>query len=65
MERFIKLFFKKPSTQRTRVWEYCTNHTDTETYKAHSCFALGPVELHAGICSGVKVIESTSMRAPA
>lgn len=30
------------------------NHTDTEKYKTHSCFALCPVELHTGVCSGVK-----------
>lgn len=35
------------------------NHTDTEEYKAHSCFALCPVELHTGVCSGVKVSKSS------
>lgn len=32
------------------------NHTDTEKYKTHSCFALCPVRLHTGVCSGVKGI---------
>ena len=43
------------------------NHTDTEKYKTHSCFALCPVDLHTGVCSGVKdvVFFLKSARAPA
>ena len=43
------------------------NHTDTEKYKTHSWFAPCPVELHTGVCSGVKdvVFFLKSARAPA
>lgn len=67
MERYIKFFFKKLSIQRTCIWEYSMNHTDTEKYKTHSCFALCPVRSHTGVCSGVKgiVFFLKSVRAPA
>lgn len=59
------MFFKKPCTRQTCVWEYYMNHTDTETYTTYSCLALCSAELHTGVCSGVKVIESRSARAAA
>lgn len=40
------------------------NHTDTEEYKARSCFALRPVELHTGVCSEVKVSKRSYSDGP-
>lgn len=60
-----KMFFKKPSTWQACARESYMNHTDTETYTTYSCLALCSAELHTGVCSGVKVIEPRSVRAPA
>lgn len=55
MERYIKFFLKQPSTQRTSIWEYYMNHPNTEKGQTPSSFSPCPMELHTGVCSGLRV----------